>query len=403
MVEKYYIEGVTQDWLLKPGMVVYVEQEYNAPANRCISKFYDEISRRCAFMNLTFLYIPRFYEYFGYDLMEYMTGQDLEYPSSECTTHVLRYILPSSVVSQIKGPSLLFTGIDDGKLVAFRITTPEKGEEDDDVCEKWKDSILKILRFTYDASVNPVEKELFVDCDIPLKEMDDRVCNESEEKLWLKYKKDFWGDISKRVSKCIDTVLDEEEETHTRFRVQPNRHIPASASSIDEEIEEIKNSDVFNAAQKMVRQLLDKGYSQEVIWALFAPIQELSPIRITQDYRIFLTLYNKEIVLTPLLKAVYLFFLKYPEGVSFKNLPDFHAELLQLYRKFAIRGTAEKHVSTITDLVNPLGNSMNEKCSIIKKYITNLLDDSLAKHYYISGGKGELKRIAINPEMIIWE
>jgi hypothetical protein len=46
---------------------------------------------------------------------------------------------------------------------------------------------------------------------------------------------------------------------------------------------------------------------------------------------------------------------------------------------------------------------MNEKCSIIKKYITNLLDDSLAKHYYISGGKGELKRIAINPEMIIWE
>lgn len=403
MVEKYYIEGVTQDWLLKPGMVVYVEQEYNAPANHCVSKYYDEISRRCAFMNLTFLYIPRFYEYFGYDLMEYMTGQDLEYPSSECTTHVLRYILPSSVVSQIKGPSLLFTGIDDGMLVAFHITTPNKGEEDDDVCEKWKDSILKILRFTYDASVNLIEKELFVDFDIPLKDEDDRDRNEFEEKLRLKYKKDFWSDISKRVSKCIDTVLDEEEETHTRFRVQPKRDIPASASCYDEEIEEIKNSDVFNAAQKMVRQLLDKGYSQEVIWALFAPIQELSPIRITQDYRIFLTLYKKEIVLTPLLKAVYLFFLKHPEGVYFKNLPGYHAELLQLYRKFAIRGTLEKHVSTITDLVNPLGNSMNEKCSIIKKYITNLLDDSLAKHYYISGGKGEFKRIAINPQMIIWE
>jgi hypothetical protein len=271
------------------------------------------------------------------------------------------------------------------------------------MCEKWKDCILEILRFTCDASVNPIEKELFVDFDIPLKEEDDRVRNESEEKLRLKYKTNFWGDISKRVSKCIDTVLDEEEETHTRFRIQPKRPIPESAFCFDEEIEEIKNSDVFNAAQKMVRQLLDKGYSQEVIWALFAPIQELSPIRITQDYRIFLTLYKKEIVLTPLLKAVYLFFLKHPEGVYFKNLPSYHAELLQLYRKFAIRGTAEKHVSTITDLVNPLGNSMNEKCSIIKKYITNLLDDSLAKHYYISGGKGELKRIAINPEMIIWE
>ena len=134
----------------------------------------------------------------------------------------------------------------------------------------------------------------------------------SRRRLHFKYKKDIWRNISKRVSENINTILDDEEETHTRFRVQPKRDIPASASSIDEEIEEIKNSDVFNAAQKMVRQLLDKGYSQEVIWALFAPIQELSPIRITQDYRIFLTLYKKEIVLTPLLKAVYLFFLKYP-------------------------------------------------------------------------------------------
>ncbi len=403
MVEKYYIEGVTQDWLLKPGMVVYVEQEYNVSANRCVSKFYDEISRRCDFMELTFLYIPRFYEYFRHGLMEYMTGQDLEYPSSECTADVLRCILPSSVVSQIKGPSLLFTGIDDGKLIAFQITSPDKGEEDDDVCEKWKASILEMLRFTYDASVNPIEKELFVDFDIPLKEEDDRVRNEFEEKLQFEYKKDIWRNISKRISGSINTIVDDEEETHTRFRIQPKRPIPESAFSFDEEIEEIKNSDVFNAAQKMVRHLLDKGYSQEVIWTLFAPIQELSPIRITQDYRIFLTLYKKEIVLTPLLKAVYLFFLKHPEGVYFKNLPSYHAELLQLYRKFAIRGSLEKHVSTITDLVNPLGNSMNEKCSIIKKYITNLLDDSLAKHYYISGGKGELKRISINPEMIIWE
>lgn len=46
---------------------------------------------------------------------------------------------------------------------------------------------------------------------------------------------------------------------------------------------------------------------------------------------------------------------------------------------------------------------MNEKCSILKKYMTNLLDDSLAKHYYISGSKGELKRIDIKPEMIVWE
>ena len=44
---------------------------------------------------------------------------------------------------------------------------------------------------------------------------------------------------------------------------------------------------------------------------------------------------------------------------------------------------------------------MNEKCSIIKKRELDVLDDSLAKHYYISGDKGEVKRIDINPGMIV--
>lgn len=62
---------------------------------------------------------------------------------------------------------------------------------------------------------------------------------------------------------------------------------------------------------------------------------------------------------------------------------------------------AQKHLRTIMDLVNSLSNSMNEKCGIIKKRELDVLDDSLAKHYYISGDKGELKRIDINPGMIV--
>ena len=82
---------------------------------------------------------------------------------------------------------------------------------------------------------------------------------------------------------------------------------------------------------------------------------------------------------------------------------DYQDELFHIYRKIAIRGVRQKHVETITDLVNPLSNSMNEKCSIIKKRVTALLDDELARHYYISGGKGEIKKINISPQLIIWE
>ena len=36
MVKKYYIREVNQDWLQKPGMVIYVEKEYDELVNRYI-------------------------------------------------------------------------------------------------------------------------------------------------------------------------------------------------------------------------------------------------------------------------------------------------------------------------------------------------------------------------------
>ena len=44
MVKQYFIKGVTSEWLLKPGMVVYVEREYDFAVNDFIKLNYDEIT-----------------------------------------------------------------------------------------------------------------------------------------------------------------------------------------------------------------------------------------------------------------------------------------------------------------------------------------------------------------------
>jgi hypothetical protein len=162
-----------------------------------------------------------------------------------------------------------------------------------------------------------------------------------------------------------------------------------------------KISDEIRAKVAELRAL---GVSEFIIQSLFQEQQKLSRLLITSDYRIVLPDYNNmEIKMEPLPKAIYLLFLKHPEGIKFKDMPDHQKELFHLYRKVAVRGVREKHLATIADLVNPFNNSMNEKCSIIKKRILALLDDDLAQHYYISGGKGETKKIDIHPSMIEWE
>lgn len=369
MVEKYYIEGVTQDWLLKPGMVVYVEQEYNLPVNDFIKYNYDVINDWCKEYSLTFLYVPEFYKLCGRTLMEYMTGSSTV--RFDSTSIVLRYSMSEIIFSQIKGPSFLFSGNDSNRITAFLIDV-----------EDVEGSVADILTRYSSDSRSPIEKTLFVDTPIRF-----RVVPQKEDdgiRFALKYKKGLGDNFSKRISKCIEGILDEDENRVLEEDDDVDMHL------VDE-------------AQKMVARLLQKGYSVDTLLALFIPMQELSTIRITKDYRIYLPLYLKDIELPPIQKAIYLLFLKHPEGIYFKELSDYEAELYQIYRKLAVRGVNTKHIGIINDVVNPLSNSINEKCSLIKKRILAILDNSLAKHYYISGGKGELKRIAINPEMIIWE
>src|SRR3712207_585347 len=110
----------------------------------------------------------------------------------------------------------------------------------------------------------------------------------------------------------------------------------------------------------------------------------LSPLVITSDYRFQLPALNKEVELTPVHKAVYLFFLNHPEGIELKRLADHRQELLQLYYKTARLSDNEKIEESIDHLVNPLDNAINEKCSRIKKAFCDIMDEYAASYYVIS-------------------
>ena len=131
---------------------------------------------------------------------------------------------------------------------------------------------------------------------------------------------------------------------------------------------------------------------------------QLSRLIITKDYRILLPDYNNiEVKMEPLVKAVYLLFLKHPEGILFKGLTDYREEMLDIYKKQKPMGLNKRTIQSIEDVTNPLLNSINEKCARIRSAFVKEFDESLAKNYFVTGERGEAKKIALPRDLVNWE
>lgn len=163
-------------------------------------------------------------------------------------------------------------------------------------------------------------------------------------------------------------------------------------------------NDLLEEVKERIAKLRQRGISQYILEQLIHPDDRLSCLVITKDYRIILPDYNNmEIKMEPLAKAVYLLFLKHPEGIMFKCLPDYRKELAEIYNRLRPLGLTDKAIRSIEDVTNPLLNSINEKCARIRGAFVGQFDDHMARHYYIDGRRGEVKKIALPRDMVVWE
>jgi hypothetical protein len=160
---------------------------------------------------------------------------------------------------------------------------------------------------------------------------------------------------------------------------------------------------MMSEVQALVERLRQSGVGEIALQRLFKPTQQLSRMYIRYG-RIFLPDYNNmEIKMHPLSKAIYLLYLRHPEGIMFSYLPDYRKELLQLYELISGRDSREDIRRSIDDVTDPTRNSINEKCSRIKQAFLREFDDSIARNYYITGERGEAKKILLPRDMVTWD
>lgn len=156
-----------------------------------------------------------------------------------------------------------------------------------------------------------------------------------------------------------------------------------------------------------IKLLKEKGSMKligQVIDELQKATSKLSRIFITNDYRIFLKDYGmKEVVMSPLSKCLFFLFLRHPEGIRFKQLSDYHDELLSIYRNISLREHPDDLIESIKAMSDPLNNSVNEKCSRIRAAFMELITEGLAENYYVTGRRGELKKITLDRSLVEYQ
>lgn len=156
--------------------------------------------------------------------------------------------------------------------------------------------------------------------------------------------------------------------------------------------------------REKIAKLRQRGIAEYILEQLIHPDNRLSRMVITKDYRIVLPDYNDmEIKMEPLVKAVYLLFLRHPEGIVFKHLPDYRQELTKIYSELRPLGLSDKAIQSIEDVTNPLLNSINEKCARIRGAFVGRFDNYMAKSYYVDGQRGEAKKISLPRNLVAWE
>ena len=155
--------------------------------------------------------------------------------------------------------------------------------------------------------------------------------------------------------------------------------------------------------KERIRKLKEYGMSEKELSSLIETEQPLLKLTVSRDYRLYLGEQRVEVRMEPLLKALYLLFLRHPEGIIFKDLPDYRQELAKIYSDVRPWGLSDRALQSIEDVTNPMLNSINEKCARVKKVFVGILGSEMAKHYYIKGTRGEPKSIALPRDLVLWE
>ena len=106
--------------------------------------------------------------------------------------------------------------------------------------------------------------------------------------------------------------------------------------------------------------------------------------------------------LRPLVKTLFILFLRHPEGILLKQREQYRQELEDIYAVISPSTSFEEVRARVGRLVNIQDNSFSEKASVLNARLEELLPKGLAEDYKIQGYNGHPRRVPLNPLLVHW-
>lgn len=349
MNDVYSIECTNFPYELNENQIFFVEREYEWYINQYIGRNRKRFEKAFSSFNYEFCYLPQ--------------SQNID------VAYTIRQVLSAS--REVNCALCKFGYMDGNKAVFYCV------ELDND--EKEESLAKQFYHFACWCKVEPERRQRWIELD-----------KLAEEEQILLYGSTFAHQTRPKVQimhnvdeyECLEEYFDNIEECQEYKDV----------SYADIQLTELRN---------IVKELREMGVAEERILEAVDSKPELSRLEITNDYRILLPDFKKEVQLPPIHKALFILFLRHPNGIGLKELSDYKQELTDIYMELTDRIDAGVIQKTISGLCDPINNSVHEKCSIIRRAFSKVVGDKLAGSYCITGKKGESKRISLPKELVI--
>ena len=369
----------------KKGALVYIERIHNDGYNKAITQNYDLIVDAFNRINIPFVYLPKLLADSHFNRVLEYNHPHLKEPHHNYADK-LYHVISNSLNLTIDGPSLIY--LSDNGDVAHQFAVPT-----DEVFASPNN--LFLFAEHINNTINPsIDTAKYIE--------------ESSNILFRRTDKpkDNYSDINGAQFSLNETFESLEERLSTKSYKKKTALDSFKKKSPDDLFEE-KAFDIPDDLQKQIEALSQAGYLSHLIKyleILQETTRKLSRLKISDDYRIYLMDYEmKEVKMSPLPKALYLLFLNHPEGISFKELTDYRSELLNIYKNISLRENPIKARISIKKLTDPFDNSVHEKCSRIREAFLRVVADDIAQNYYITGDRGEDKKVLLDRELLIYD